>query len=33
MFKAEHIVYLYIFINISCICINKTVMHLKGHQL
>jgi len=28
MFKAEYIVYLWIYINISCICCNNTVNSL-----
>jgi len=34
MFKAEYIVYLWIYINSSCICLNNTVSHSKfGQQL
>jgi len=34
MVKAEYIVYLWIYINISCICLNNAVSHLKfGQQL
>ena len=34
MFKAEYIVYLWIYINISCICEKNTVTHSKfGQQL
>jgi len=30
--KAEYIVYLWIYLNISCICLNNTVNHLKFDQ-
>ena len=34
MLKAEYVLYLWIYINISCSCKNKTTNHLKcGQQL